>query len=155
MAFKTSNLEELIAPLRVQIGDTDSTDYTDEILHLILRNAIAALMRRWNDRYYVDNDGVVHRNPNETFDWSSPPVIEHRDRRPVVLQASIMIKSGKKFSESGDAVSWRDEEVAYSNIESARQRSSTLADDVAELNALLPEKKLARSVYGRLYGWNN
>jgi len=155
MAFKTSNLEELIIPLRVQIGDNDPTPtFSDEYLHMVLREAVAALMRRWDDMYYVDNEGVVHRNPNVTFDWSSPPVIQHRDRRPIVLQASVMIKSGKKFSESGDVASWRDEEIAYSNIESARQRSSTLEDDVRELDMLLPGKKLARPKYGRLYGWD-
>lgn len=153
MGFKTSNLEELIFPLRIQIGDTSAIPtYDDEFLHGVLRVAVAALMRRWDDRYYVDNDGVVHRDTNTTFDWSSPPVIQHKDRRPIVLQASIMMKSGTKFSTSGDVASWRDEEISYSNIESARQRSSTLQDDINELENLLPGKKLARPLYGRLYG---
>jgi hypothetical protein len=150
---KISNLEELIFPLRVHIGDIDSGTFSDQNLHGILRVAVAALMRRWNDRYYVDNDGVVHRNPNITFEWSSPPEIQHKDRRPIVLQASIMIKSGAKFSESGNTASWRDEEISYSNIESARQVSSSLSDDVAELDSLVPKQKLAYPVYGRLYGW--
>jgi len=155
MAFKTSNLEELISPLRFQIGDTDATPtYSDETLHNILRNAVSALMRRWSDRYFVDVEGVVHRNTNETFEWSSPPVIQYKDIRAIVLQASIVIKSGKKFSESGNVANWRDEEISYSNIEGARQRSSTLNDDIAELENLLPSKKLARPLYGRQYGWN-
>jgi hypothetical protein len=66
--------------------------------------------------------------------------------------ASIMIKGGSKFYESGNAVSWRDDEISYSNIESARQRASTLEDDKRELESLLP-KKLARSKYGQLYGY--
>lgn len=153
MVFKRSNLEELILPLRVQIGDTDLTPtYSDEHLHMVLREAVASLMYRWSDKYYVDNEGVVNRNPDMTFDWSSPPVVQHKDRRAIVLQSSIMIKSGKKFSESGDAVSWRDEEISYSSIEAARQRSSTLDDDITELENLLPGKKLARPLYGRLYG---
>ena len=155
MAFKTSNLEELILPLRVQIGDLDAIPtYDDERLHGILRVAVSALMRRWNDRYYVDNDGVVNRNPNITFEWSSPPVIQHKDRRAIVLQSSIMIKGGVKFSNSGDTVSWRDEEISFSNLESARQKDSSLADDITELDALLPKQKLAQPLYGKLYGWN-
>lgn len=155
MTFKTSNLEELILPLRIQIGDNVAVPtYSDETLHAILRSAVADLMMRWEDKYYLDNDGVVHRNPGLTFDWSSPPVIQHKDRRPIILQASISIKSGVKFSESGDVVSWRDEEISYSNLESARQRSSTLEDDITELERLLPGKKLARPIYGRVYGWN-
>ncbi len=155
MAFTTSNLEELISMLRIQIGDTSETSptYSDDLLHQILRNAVAALMRRWNDRYYLDNNGVVFRHPSETFQWSSPPVIQHKDRRAIVLQASITIKSGKKFTESDNVANWRDEEISYSNVEAARQRSSTLADDVAELENTLPAKKLARSSSERLYGW--
>jgi len=158
MAYNTSNLEELIFPLRVQIGDTDAVPtFSDEHLHRVLRVAVADLMRRWSDKYYVDNEGVVHRNPNITFDWSSPPEIQHKDRRPIILQSSIMIKSGAKFSESGDVSSWRDEEISYSNIESARQISSTLTDDINELESLLPAsgaegRKLAQPLYGRLYG---
>jgi len=153
MAFKRSNLEELIGPLRVQIGDIGPVPtYSDETLHLVLRYATSALMVKWRDKYFVDVEGVVHRNSNETFDFSSPPEIQSKDWRAIVLQASIMIKSGTKFSESGNVASWRDEEIAYSNIESARQRSSTLDDDVAELNRLFPTK-LARTGYGKLYGW--
>lgn len=154
MAFKASNLEELILILRFQIGDTDATPtYSDETLHIILRNAVSALMRRWSDRYFVDVEGVIHRNTSETFEWSSPPVIQHKDRRAIVLQASIVIKGGKKFSESGNVASWKDEEISYSNIEGAKQRSSTLTDDIAELESLLPSKRLARPRYGRQYGW--
>ena len=153
MTFKTSNLEELILPLRIQIGDNIAVPtFSDETLHAILRSAVADLMRRWNDRYYICNDGVVYRNPNISFEWSSPPEIQHKDRRAIILQASISIKSGVKFSESGSVASWRDEEIYYSNVEAARQRSSTLTDDIDELEKLLPAKKLARPLYGRLYG---
>lgn len=152
--FKSSNIEDLILPLRVQIGDTDGVPtFSDEKLHIILLESVASLMNRWGDKYYITNDGVVRRNPNVDFKWSSPPEIQHKDRRPIVLQASILMKSGLKFSESGSVASWRDEEISYSNIESARQRSSTLDDDLKELESILPSKKLARPVYGRLVGW--
>jgi len=154
MTFKRSNLEDLILPLRVQIGDTDAIPtLSDEMLHVILLESVASLMSRWGDKYYITNDKVVKRNSNVTFDWSAPPEIQHKDRRPIVLQASILIKGGVKFSESSGAVSWRDEEISYSNIESARQRSSTLEDDIKELEAILPSKKLAKALYGRLFGW--
>lgn len=155
MAFKTSNLEELIFSLRVQIGDTGTTPtYSDEELHAFLREAVLALMSRWSDKYYLDSDGVVTRNPDVTFKWSSPPVIQQSDRRAIVLQSSIMIKGGKKFSESGNVQSWRDEEISYSNIEAARQLSSTVEEDRLELDSILPkpQKKLARPIMDRLYG---
>lgn len=155
MAYKQSHLEELIAPLRIQLGDTGvSPTYSDEILHETLRHSVDALGARWHGKYYLDNDGVVIRSPNIDFELSSPPVIQRQDNRAIVLQSSIMIKSGKKFSESGNAVSWRDEEISYSAIEAAKQRGSSLADDVAELKALFPVK-LARAISGRQYGWSD
>lgn len=155
MSFKRSNLEELVFPLRIQIGDIGAiATFSDERLHDFLRMSVADLMRRWNDKYYIDNDGVVHRNPNITFEWSNPPEIQHKDRRPIVLQASVMIKGGLRFSGSGSTVTWRDEEISFSNVEAARQMGSSLQDDIAELNALLPKQKLAYPVYGDLPGWD-
>lgn len=152
-----SNLEELITPLRIQIGDTvkASEVYEDDILHEILRHAVNALMPRWSNKYYIDNDGVATRNDLWTYKFSSPPEVQRSDHRVIVLQASIMIKSGTQFSSSGDAVSWRDEEFSYSNIESAKQKSSALKNDVDELEGLLPKKKLAQPVYGRLHGYTD
>jgi len=156
MTFKTSNLEELILPLRVQIGDLGGEPtYSDETLHEILKVAVNGLMRRWNSRYYIDNNGIVQRNTTVTFEFSSPPIIQRADHRAIVLMASIMIKGGTKFTESGQTLSWRDDEVAYSNIEGARQRSTSLEDDITELNSILPLplKKLAKALYGDLPGW--
>ena len=156
MAFKVSNLEELILPLRIQIGDIGGTPtYSDETLHEILRVAVNGLMRRWNSRYYVDNDGIVQRSTATTFEFSSPPVIQRGDHRAIVLMAAIMIKGGKKFSTSGQAASWRDDEVSYSNIEGSRQLSTSLEADITELNSILPLplKRLAKALYGSLPGW--
>jgi hypothetical protein len=154
MTFKTSNIEELIIPLRIQIGDITATPtYSDETLHEILKYAVSGLMRRWNNRYYINNDGVVVRNTTCSFEFSSPPVIQRGDERPIILMASITMKSGRKFSTSGDVVSWRDDEISLSTIESGRQLSSSLMDDILELNNLLPPKRLARALYGPLPGW--
>jgi hypothetical protein len=118
---------------------------------------VKALGNRWHNKYRVATvdsvDNLVIRSDNSyMFEFSEPPVIQYQDERAVVLQASILIKSGTKWSESGSAVSWRDEEISYSNLESARQRSSTLEDDISELDRLFPIK-LAKAKYGRLYGW--
>jgi len=156
--METTTLVYLIPQLRRHLSDYDEPyTYTDAVLSGYLLDAIKALGSRWNNKYYVATvDGVenlVVRNENSRmFVFSEPPVIQRQDERAVILQASIIIKSSNKWSESGSAVSWRDEEISYSNIESARQRSSTLQDDLEELNALFP-KKLAKARYGRLYGW--
>ncbi|MFA7101541.1 MAG: hypothetical protein WC196_07480 [Bacilli bacterium] len=156
--METTTLAYLIPQLRRQLSDyTEPYAYTDVVLSGFLLDSIKALGNRWNNRYRVATvDSVpdlVVRNDNEyLFDFSEPPVIQYQDERAVVLQASILIKSGTKWSESGSAVSWRDEEISYSNLESARQRSSTLQDDIDELDKLFPIK-LAKAKYGRLKGW--
>jgi hypothetical protein len=158
MAFKKSNLEGLIDFLRVHIGDTTgSPTYSDETLHNALRYGIMTLQPRWKSRYYLSADGVVTRSTSVRFEVAAPPVIQGKDVRAVILQASIIIKGGNKFSRSGSAVNWRDEEISFSNVESARQMSSTLTDDIQELEGLVPSKnkKLANALYGSLYGWAN
>lgn len=156
MSFKSSNLEMLVDALRLQIGDTGLTPtYSDESLHSALKYAVNALMRRWQNRYYLDSENVVQRNDaNCYFDFASPPVIQRQDERVIVLMGAILIKSGRKFSTAGDVVSWKDDEISLSTIESGRQTSSSLKDDIDELNSILPPKRLARGLSGRLNGYS-
>lgn len=148
----TDNLEELITPLRIQIGDTGSSTYTDDWLHEVLRYSVNSLMPRWNNRYYVDNDNVVQRNDTYAFEFSSPPVIQRSDHRAIILQASIMIKGGYVYTNAGSAVSWRDDEISCDARQASALWSSSLKQDTDELNMLLP-KRLAAARYGRLYGY--
>ncbi len=156
--METTTLAYLIAPLRRQLSDyTEPYTYTDAVLSGFLLDSIKALGNRWNNRYRVATvdgvpDLVIRSGDAYNFEFSEPPVIQYQDERAVVLQASIFIKSSTKWSESGSAVTWRDEEISYSNLETARQRSSTLQDDIEELNKLFPIK-LAKTRSGRLYGW--
>jgi hypothetical protein len=154
--MKISNLEYLIDFLRLHIGDTGVAVYSDETLHNALRYAVSSLASRWNTKYFIDIDGVVHRNTDTTmFDLSSPPIVQATDYRPIVLMASIIIKGGKKFSESGNAVSWRDDEVVWDGKTVASQITGTLQDDINELDSILGVgKRLARPIHGHLYGYS-
>jgi hypothetical protein len=151
----TTTLDYLIPQLRRHLYDyTVPYAFSDDTLSGFLLDAVKALGRRWNNRYRVVVPDVVQRSDDTyMFEFSEPPVIQSQDEHAIILQSSVMIKSSTKWSESGSAVSWRDEEIAYSNLESARQRSSTLQDDIDELKSLFPVK-LARTRMGRLYGWN-
>jgi hypothetical protein len=115
-------------------------------------DSVEALMTRWSNRYYISADGVVTRNPNCTFEFSTPPVIQSKDKRAIVLMASIILKSGKKNTQSSSTASWKDDEVSYSNIEGSKQLSSSLTEDINELNRMLPIK-LAQAKVHRNYGW--
>ena len=155
---ETTTLAYLIPQFRRHLSDyTEPYTYSDATLSGFLFDSIKALGHRWNNKYFVAtvasvSDLIIRNENSDLFDFSEPPVIQSQDERAIVLQASIIIKSSTKWSESGSAVNWRDEEIAFSNVQSARQRSSTLDDDVRELNELFPVK-LAQSKYGRQYGW--
>jgi len=154
----TTTLGYLIPQLRRQLSDyTEPYSYTDVVLSGFLLDSIKALGNRWNNRYRVATvdsvpDLTIRSTNNYLFDYSEPPVIQYQDERAVILQSSILIKSSTKWSESGSAVTWKDDEVSYSNLGSAKQRSSTLNDDISELDKLFPIK-LAKARTGRLYGW--
>lgn len=156
--METTTLAYLLPQMRRHIADySEPYAYSDTLLSGLLFDAIKALGRRWNNRYRVATvvgipDLVIRCDDYTMFEFSEPPVIQYQDERAVVLQASIMLKSSTKWSESGSAVSWRDDEIAYSNLESARQRSSTLQDDINELNSIFPVK-LARGKYASLAKW--
>ncbi len=154
---ETTTLAYLIPQLRRHLSDyTEPYTYGDATLSGFLFDSIKALGHRWNNKYFVAIVGgvsdLIIRNTSNAFEFSEPPVIQGQDERAIILQASVVIKSSTKWSESGSAVSWKDDEIAYSNIQSAKQRSSTLDDDTRELNELFPVK-LAQTKSGRLYGW--
>ena len=155
---QTTTLAYLIPQLMRQLSDyTVPYTYDDTALSGFLFDSIKALGHRWNNKYFVatvaDVPDLIIRNENSyLFEFSEPPVIQGQDERAIILQASIVIKSSTKWSESGSAATWRDEEISYSNVQSARQRSSTLDDDIKELNELFPIK-LAQAKYGRSHGW--
>lgn len=156
--MEVTTLAYLISQFRRHLSDyTVPYTYDDTILSGFLFDGFKALGHRWNNKYFVATvdsvSNLIIRNENSyLFDFSEPPVIQGQDERAIILQASIIIKSSTKWSESGSAVNWKDDEISYSNVQSAIQRGSTLNDDTKELNELFPVK-LAQSRSGRLYGW--
>lgn len=146
MITESTDLDYLIDQLRLHIHDVDDTSYefSDEYLRSALVYALKALGYRWNHRYLIDTGYVVSRNPSSgyVFVYTAPPVIQSTDEIIIILQASIMVKVGRNRVTSANVVSWRDDEIAYSNIASGRSMSEDLQRDIDWLNALLPKKKL-------------
>ena len=158
MAIETStNLDYLIPFLRLKLGDMDSDSYryVDSWLRTSLVMSVKTLQRWWNHRYLVDTDYNVSRNSNYTFLFSSPPIIQNSDEEPILLMASIIIKSGSLESNSWDVGSWKDNEISYSNIEGSKSRTKSWAQDWEELTMLLtpPDKRLAQARKGSLPGF--
>lgn len=143
----TTDLDYLIPELRARLGDTDATAYRylDEWLRVSLVSALKALQRWWRIRYVIDETTyVVSRYVGSTFLFDEPPVIQQQDETPIVIMASILTKSGVLQNSSWLIGSWRDAEIAVSNIESGRLRDTSLARDWNELEYYLlpPTKKL-------------
>jgi hypothetical protein len=142
-----SNLSYLIPVLRLEIGDINpaSYRYTDEWLDTSLVSSIVALQRWWNNKYLVDETyTVVSRNPDITFIFSEPPVIQTSDETPVVLMASYIIQSGSLENSAWSIGTWRDAEYYVSNTDGGRIRDAGLKRTWDRLLMYLkpPQKKL-------------
>ena len=127
--YTATDVDYLIPALRYYIGDYDTLRYDTDTLRQALIFAVRMLMRRWSNRYTIDADGAITRTTAITFDAVSPPAIQYRDEPPIVIQAAIIIKSGSLQDSSWQVASWRDDEIAVSNIQADRSRSSNLDRD--------------------------
>jgi hypothetical protein len=143
----TTDLDYLIPELRARLGDTDETAYRylDEWLRVSLVSSLKSLQRWWRIRYTIDETTyIVSRWPDSTFLVDEPPVIQQQDETPIVIMASILTKSGVLQNSSWTTGSWRDAEIAVSNIESGKLKEMSLLRDWKELEMYIlpPTKKL-------------
>ena len=154
---ETTNLDYLIDGLRLHLGDIDSSAYryTDEWLRTSLVMSIKTLQRWWDYKYLVDTDYNVYRNQHWNYLFPEPPIIEHGDEEPVILMASLVIKEGSLENNSWNVGSWKDAEIAYSNIEGNRAKLESVQNDWNALTNILkpPTKRLARTIKGSLPGY--
>ena len=155
----TTDLDYLIPALRMHLWDvTEPYTYEDGLLKRCLLESLKILMGRWDSRYllsYADENWVVTRNPTVTFTEAAPPTVQYMDERPIVLAASIALKSGVIYITSFNTSSWRDEEVSFSNIAGGKMAQDSLERDWIELGRLLPERihRLAGTAKQSLLGF--
>ena len=125
----TTDLDYLIPDLRWRLGDTnpDSYRYLDEWLRVSLVFALKSLQRWWGIKYQIDDSTyVVTRYTGSEFIFDEPPVIQQQDEAPIVIMATIMTKQGSIENASWSTGSWRDAEIAVSNIEGGRIREASM-----------------------------
>lgn len=142
-----AGVEYLIPLLRLYIGDTNplSYRYLDEWLKISLLTSIKSLERWWSNRYLVDIDTQsVSRNSTSTFTLDEPPVIMTGDEMPIIIMASIIIKSGSLENNSWNVSTWRDAEYYVSNVEGGRNKEFSVKQDWDRLLMYLkpPQKRL-------------
>ena len=152
----TTDLDYLIPELRFMIGDIDETAYRylNSWLRVALVGSIKTLQRWWRIRYEIDDSYVVTRYSESTFSIDSPPVIMTADEMPILLMASVLIKSGAMQNSSWTTGSWRDAEIAVSNIEGGKLKNQSLEKDWNALKMYLkpPTKRLGKGTRDSIPG---
>lgn len=134
-------------------------------------DAFKSLDKRWQRRYDILASGTgtsvlsgidynyyyVARTLDYIFTDLEPPIIQVEDERPIVLMASIVIKRGLLQSNALGFGSWKDDELAYSNIEGGKALQESLKLDFNELESILPSRarKLSRASKQSLPGFIN
>ncbi len=151
-----SNIDYLIPYLRLKLGDLNATRYETAWLRTALLLAVRVSQRYLNNKYLIDDQNNVYRNPSYPYFTQEYGIIEARDEPVIVLLAAIIVLEGSLENSAWDAVSWRDNEVAFSNLEQFRTRGEVLNKLVDELNSLLlpPVKRLAKPLKVGMPGYN-
>jgi len=151
------DLSFLLNDLRLEIGDiTVPYRYMDQWLNTALLAAVKALGGWWMNRYLVDSNNQVYRNPNILFDPNFTTEIRNTDERDIVLMATIIILGGSLENNAWNIASWKDQEISYSNITGGKIMQDAIQRRWDELNSRLmpPNKRLARALKGSLPGYS-
>ncbi len=158
----TINVSTLLPALRLRLGDTDPATYRylDLWLTTALIQAVKKLGKWWYFKYLVTDAGDVSRNTGTnqfSFDEATYGVIEDQDETIIVLMAAILTLEGSLENSAWSAVSWRDAEIAYSNLEQFRTRDGTINRLINELYDMLkpPTKRLAWTIGYPLPGFQD
>jgi len=144
---ETSDLDYLLPALRMHIWDiSEPSTYSDGTLRRALVTGLKLLMSRWNSRYIPTYNSSslnwdVARNAADVFKHAAPPTIMYMDERPIVLAAAIALNSGYVYHAAAGTVSWRDEEISFSNIAGSKLQEASLLRDIDELNKLVPDRR--------------
>lgn len=149
-----ADVDYLIPQLRLRIGEFDPATYvySTDTLSNILIAAVRELMRKWRRRYTIDSAGIITRNANHVYENAEPPVIDYQDEVPIVLQAVIILKMAEIQDNVWDIQSWRDDEIAFSNLGAGRLAEYGLDKLQGELDELL-RKRLYGSARQELPGF--
>lgn len=159
----TVTLDYLLPELRLQIGDTNSASYryVDEWLLVALSVAVKKFQRYYTPAKYLINEmGEVSRNPlcyKFTTEETTEGVIEKLDEPILVIMAAISTLEGSLENSAWDTVSWKDNEVSFTNSFRGNLKDSNLNRLLVELDRLIlaPTKRLATPAKGSLPGYKS
>lgn len=130
---------DLVPALRRHISNYIETDETDSELAAYLADGVEALAFRWDRTYQITHI------PPMTFTVS--PDIAAKDKRPIILMASIIYKMGNL-----QLAGFRDGDFSY-DPQQGRQNPTQM--DIEELARFLPIYRLAKPATAPLRGYNS
>lgn len=133
------NLLDMVPALRRHVANYIETDEIDSELAAYLADGVEALQFRWDRQYIIDY------TPPLTYEVS--PDIASKDKRPIILMASIIYKMGKL-----QLAGFRDGDFSY-DPQQGRQNPTQM--DIEELARFLPIYRLAKPSTGPLRGFNS
>lgn len=133
------NLLDLVPAMRRHISNYIETDELDSELAAYLADAVEALQFRWDRTYAIEFIAPL------TFNVS--PDIASKDKRPVILMASIIYKMGNL-----QLAGFRDGDFSY-DPQQGRQNPTQM--DIEELARFLPIYRLAQATTAPMRGFNN
>jgi hypothetical protein len=166
MIVTQSNLDYLIVPVRMHIGDIAGDVFSNALILTSLVFSVKWLQNRWNNRYlvYTSNmlvsgttvntpDGQctlatlpgvhdVFRNCAITFTSEATPVIDQDDEYPIVIAASILLRRSVITSSLTAFSNWSTPDLSYSNVSSHRALMDLMNADLKALDEFF-KKRLA------------
>lgn len=125
--------------MRRHLGNYIEEDEIDATFAAYLADAIEALQFRWDRTYAIDFIA-----PGT---YSVEPDVESKDKRPIILMASIIYKMGTL-----QLAGFRDGDFSY---DPQQGRQNPIQMDVEELARFLPIYRLAKATTGPLRGYNS
>lgn len=136
-----TNLLDVVPSMDRHMHTYRREEDTDSKLAGYLADSVEALGHLWSRDY-----AITFTAPNT---YILNPDINPKDKRPIVLMASIIYKMG-----SINIAAVTDGDFSYNPFPRGKD-TSTLALDVTELEKYIPKKRLGRASTAPLRGFNN
>lgn len=115
MITSSTNIDYLITPLQFHYGDYDGSLYSEAVYRTALVNAVRYLSKRWNGKYYIDDDNDIQRDTGVIFDEDAPPIILPEDEYALVLAATVILRTVKLTSSADSFTSWQTPDLSVSS----------------------------------------
>lgn len=132
------NLLTLVPAFKRHLNQYKRADDTDSKLAAYLADGIEALAFRWSRSYEIT---VI-----EPETYFVEPTVETKDKRPIILMASIIYKMGNVHM-----AGFKDGDFMY---DPQQGRQNPLQVDIEELSRFLPVYRLALARSAPLRGYN-